>query len=101
MAKGRINLTPRAAQALGEMLDETKRRGECVKTTASGLASWIVSHFKEKHFKKQRETICRAHFDRRAYLRNVLKGTENDEGLDEALRQALQKKGRKTGQQGL
>ena len=90
--KGRIDLAPRAAEDLGAMLEEIRTRNECVKLTASGLASWIISRFRAGHFGRAKEGIARAHFDRRAYLKGVLR---NDGDIDEALRRVLKKSARK------
>ena len=97
MQTTRINLDERAAGDLAAMLEKVKEGGECVKIAPSALTSWIVSHFFGSSFEKRKGEIVEAHFDRRAYLKGLLRSERSDGEVEDAVRLFLAKNGSKRG----
>ena len=97
MQTTRINLNERAAGELAAMVEQVKKEGECVKVSPSALASWIVSHFFGSSFEKRKGEIVEAHFDRRAYLKGLVRSDRTDEEVEGAIRRILTKNTPKRG----
>ena len=89
--KGRVDLDGEAAAAMSSMLETLRAEGECVKITASALASWIVRRFHGSDFGRQKRRLIREHLDPKGYLRSVVKAVEAGEDAGEALGAALKK----------
>ena len=92
----RILLDKVAANNLLEMLEEIKAGGDSIKITPSKLASWIVARYRKTTYKREIETIKRAHFDHQKYLKKALRGATTEEELREALTKAMRQVGRKS-----
>lgn len=84
---GRIILDEGAKLALSSMYEEIKSES-CVKITPSKLASWIVSEYQKRYFKRDHKIIINKFFNTREYIKKILDETEDDEKLIQLLRKA-------------
>ena len=85
----RIVLEKPAQESLAKMLIAIREEGKFVKVSPSRLASWIILHFETKHFPKQKDSIIKAHFSSKTYLRNVAQTLEDSPNLEKVLKEAL------------
>ena len=85
----RVLLNEQAARDLFEMEAEVKQGSGHVQLSPAQLASWIVSRYRQTAFKRDRETIRRAHLDHRKSLQEAIKTVTSKEHLQEALALAM------------
>ena len=71
--KGRINLSPKASEALLFMVGQLKKENPHLPVNPSKLCSWIVENYVRDHFEVDMKKIIGAHFNPRRYLTEMLK----------------------------
>jgi hypothetical protein len=81
----KIIITPKADQALDEMLKIVNDDFSSGRVKKTQLASWIVLHFKAKTFTKQLKKIRVDHFDKLAHLKSIVKQMEEAKRCDQNL----------------
>ena len=87
----RIVLEQGAAVALDEMIKNLKVTEQCIKVTPSKLVSWIVERYRIGSFAQDEQTIIKAHFNSREYLKKVVQEIEPGGDVAQALQAALEK----------
>jgi glutaredoxin 2 len=69
----KVTMSPKAEGLLNEMVTKTNDGFTGGKVTKHDLLSWVVTHFAENYFERNRERIQADHFDRLAHLDNLVK----------------------------
>jgi hypothetical protein len=88
LKSGRIILDEGASTALSSMYDELKSEA-CIKITPSKLSSWIIAEFQKSYFKRYKKKITKEHFNSKEYLKAIISNVDENENLEDVLRQAL------------
>jgi outer membrane PBP1 activator LpoA protein len=88
LKSGRLILDEGAIAALSSMYEEMKNQ-KCVKITPSKLGSWIISEFYKSFFSRYKGKIAKEHFNSKEYLKKMMSNVDENENLEDVLRQAL------------
>ena len=85
----RVLLDSAAENQLQEMEAILSTENNFLKINPSRLTSWIVSHFYKYHFHQQKESIAKAHFNSKEYLRQLASEITGDDDAISKLSDAL------------
>lgn len=88
LKSGRLILDEGAISALSSMYEEMKDQ-KCIKITPSKLGSWIISEFYKSYFSRYKGKIAKEHFNSKEYLKKIMNNVDENENLEDVLRQAL------------
>lgn len=91
----RINLPKAQANLLDEMLTTLKREESHLNINGSSLTAWILEAFYIKHFKREKQQIIDAHFNKKKFIEGGVHLAESEEELESFLNDALSKIRRK------
>ena len=86
----RVFLDTKAQERIIEAKEFLKSKS--CKATPSRVASWVVEIFFEKYFKNEAKNFEKEFFDKKSYIKNILrKSFDDDENLSDSLRELLVK----------
>ena len=85
----RADLDPVVSNLLLESLNDLRREGSFIKVTIKDFINWIIKHFCNTSYSKNRPLLVSEFTDKKAYLKNALSSVTSDSDVTEVLNQAL------------
>ncbi|MBF0363831.1 MAG: hypothetical protein HQK49_22615 [Oligoflexia bacterium] len=85
----RINLDEDVYQLIIDIQNQIKNDSKHLKISPSKIGNWIIKIFHQKYFKKEKEALIEAFFDKKEFINEYLKGLANDENLIQKMEEAI------------
>ncbi|MBF0361166.1 MAG: hypothetical protein HQK49_09150 [Oligoflexia bacterium] len=85
----RINLDEEVYQLVVDMQNQIKSESQHLKLSPYKLNNWIIKCFHQKYFKKEKEALIEAFFDRKEFVNEYLKSLSNDDKFIQKMEEAL------------